>query len=307
MPVPETEEGWWEALLEDEGALEACYLPHYQLEEGRVRNEGIDWGKAARLLKEDCIARLRVKGFNRGGLLVEGDGLSGFVPLSHLLDLPHSCDEEERQAVLESYVGRDIALKVIETNPAQRRIVFSERAALSPEGKRKQLFETLKPGDIVEGDVTNLAPFGAFIDLGGVEGFAHISELSWGRVGDPCEVLQIGQHVRAMVLQVCEETLRVGLSLKRLSANPWVSLDERFREGDVLPATISGTCEYGAFARLSFGVEGLIHISSLKSRLNGRDLNELVHEGQRVMVKIVRMDCARRRLGLELVLDEPSG
>ena len=169
-------------------------------------------------------------------------------------------------------------LKVIECEPDQERIVLSERAALAGEGCRKALFQTLKTGSIANGTVTNVTEFGVFIDLGGVEGLIHVSELSWGRVQHPSEVLNVGQSIKVLVLQVSEENARIALSLKRLYRNPWENLAETFQNGDIVDATITAITRFGVFARLNEGIEGLIHISSISGVSAHKDLNTYLRQ-----------------------------
>jgi small subunit ribosomal protein S1 len=180
-------------------------------------------------------------------------------------------------------------------------VVFSQRAALAGEGCRKRLFQELKVGDIVCGTVTNVTQFGVFVDLGGVEGLVHVSELSWGRVGHPHEVLQIGQKINAQILQISEETERVALSYKRLFHNPWSDLLDYYQPGDLAPATITIIMHFGAFARLKEGIEGLIHISSMNFASDAVAIKDILNAGQMVTVKILHIDINRKRLGLSLV------
>jgi small subunit ribosomal protein S1 len=244
---------------------------------------------------------LQVYGYNRGGVLVQGEGIQGFVPVSHLVDMPCNATEEERRQVLNDYVGRTFDLKVIECEPSQERIVLSERAALAGQGRRRQLFDTLKSGELVHGTVTNVTDFGVFVDLGGLEGLIHVSELSWGRVQHPSCILQVDQPVDALVLTISEENGRVALSLKRLQPNPWDVLVSNYQSGDVVPATITAIRRFGAFARLSEGVEGLIHISTIHMPPGRKDLEGYLTEGQQVQVRILHIEAERRRLGLGLV------
>jgi small subunit ribosomal protein S1 len=194
-------------------------------------------------------------------------------------------------------------LKVIECEPSQERVVLSERAALAGEGRRKQLFRSLKTGEVVQGTVTNVTDFGVFVDLGGVEGLIHVSELSWGRVQSPSEVLKVGQEIKAIVLQVSEENARVALSLKRLFANPWEMLVDCYKPGDIVSAVVTSIMRYGAFARLDEGVEGLIHISSINLP-DQMDLDHYLTPGKPIQVRILHIDAERRRLGLGLVIAE---
>jgi small subunit ribosomal protein S1 len=244
---------------------------------------------------------LEVYGYNRGGLLVHTDDIQGFVPVSHLVELPATLGDEERIQTLCSYVGRTLCLKVIECNPALERVVFSERAAQAGEGCRRELFRSLQPGKVISGKVTNVTDFGVFIDLGGVEGLVHVSELSWGRVSHPGEILKVGQNVQTVVLQVSEENSRVALSLKRLSKNPWDEVFKRYRPGDVVEAEITSIVRFGVFARMEEGIEGLIHISSIELPEQKANISSFLSPGQKVQVKILHIDIERRRLGLDLV------
>ena len=308
--TPDLDEGWWSAVLADEVDQQdqdqespvhesAQVIPASPMV---VLNTGeVDWPRIQEVYDRDEVIVLVVQSYNRGGLLVQGPGVQGFVPISHLVDMPGGITEEERFQKLTAYVNRSLHLKVIECEPSQARVVFSERAALAGEGRRKQLFQSLKPNNIVQGVVTNVTDFGAFVDLGGVEGLIHVSELSWGRVQHPRVILQVGQKVQALVLQVNEENSRVALSLKRLLPNPWEMLAKRYKPGDVIAATITDILRFGAFARLEEGVEGLIHISSISLSPDQKDLDTILRPGQIVQVRILHIDVERRRLGLGLV------
>jgi len=300
---PEIDEGWWAAVLTDEDA-EQSGAKKNQVKEINPGSGKLDWAHVKSLYDQDEVIELQVHGFNRGGLLVQGPGIQGFVPISHLVELPGQAGEDERREILAAYEGRTLCLKVIECEPSQERIVFSERAALAGEGRRKQLFQQLKPGEIVTGAVTNVTEFGVFVDLGGVEGLIHVSELSWGRVQHPCEILQVGLRVQTQVLQISEENARVALSLKRLHPNPWESLAQRYKPGDVVAGTITSVMRFGAFARLEEGVEGLIHISSINMPAGIKDIDKVLEAGQIVQVRILHIEIERRRLGLGLVTIE---
>lgn len=301
--IPPLDEGWWASVLADEEALQ----PEVTDSDARTTISSssmlVDWDHVQQLYDRDEIIELFVHGFNRGGLLVQGEDIQGFVPVSHLIEIPNTTSEDEKKENLADYVGKSIKLKVIECEPTQERIVLSERAALAGEGCRKALFQTLKTGSIVNGIVTNVTDFGVFVDLGGVEGLIHVSELSWGRVNHPTEILAVNQPIKVLVLQVSEENARIALSLKRLYSNPWETLAETYQIGDIVPATITAITRFGAFARLNEGIEGLIHISSISAKNGIKDLNQIFSTGQEVTVKILHIDAERRRLGLGL-LDE---
>jgi len=298
------DESWWTSLLaEDEMDEEESTDDNISIElkTKPAPLSDVDWNFVKRIYKNDEIIQMSVYGYNRGGLLVESDRLQGFVPISHLLDVPNILSEAEKQSKLACYVGRNIRLKVIECEPTLDRIVFSERAALAGEGKRRELFNTLKAGDIVEGKVTNITDFGVFVDLGGVEGLIHVSELSWGRVQHPSDFCKIGGLIKAKVLNLCEQTSRVALSLKQLQPNPWDHLIQIYKPGDTVQASITAILNFGVFARLEEGVEGLIHISSMSLPPNEKNLNKYFSIGQKVKARILHIDPARRRLGLGLV------
>jgi small subunit ribosomal protein S1 len=298
------DEGWWSAVLSDEESIVAPGRETAGKTTPQPAVTIVDWELVQGVFERDEIVSLKVQGFNRGGLLVQGRGVQGFVPISHLIEMPTSLQEDERRSILAAYVDRMIDVKVIECDPSQERIVLSERAALAGEGQRRALFETLQEGAVLRGRVTNVTDFGAFIDLGGLEGLVHVSELSWGRVQHPSEILDVNDEVRVLILQVNEEISRIALSMKRLAPNPWEALANRYNPGDIVPARITSMTRFGAFARLEEGVEGLIHVSSMKMPPNCRSVEQYLDIGQEVNVRILHIDTDRRRLGLGLVMVE---
>jgi small subunit ribosomal protein S1 len=295
------DEGWWASLLaEEESRMGPVAVRTPKVEErGKML---VDWEQAMALYHQDQIVTLTVTDYNRGGLLVEGEGLHGFIPCSHLVDMPVQVDEKGREECLSGYVGRKLRLKVIECVPEEGRIVFSERAARAEAGKRTQLFNSLQVGQRVTGEVTNVTDFGAFIDLGGLEGLIHISELSWGRVSHPGQVLNVGQHVEVLVQEVSPDRCRVALSLKRLCPNPWETAEARYSINQVVPAVITTLVPFGAFARLEEGLEGLIHTSEIPIPPNA-ELKDVLTPGQDVQVRILQVEIARQRLSLSLKVD----
>lgn len=300
--VPELDEGWWSSVLADEETVVTPLARNQTAHNNSVISDTlIDWDHVQALYEDDEVIKLEVYGFNRGGLLVRGDKIQGFVPVSHLVEMPCAIEIEERRKALNTYVGKTLVLKVIECEPAQERIVLSERAALAGEGRRRELFNSLKSGEVVYGTVTNVTDFGVFVDLGGLEGLIHVSELSWGRVQHPTDILRIGDPVRALVLMVSEENGRVALSLKRLCPNPWDVLMQNYQPGDIVEGTITAIRRFGAFARLHEGVEGLIHISTIQLPTNVFSIEQFLEIGRRVQVKILHIDAERRRLGLGLI------
>jgi small subunit ribosomal protein S1 len=257
------------------------------------------WELAHKYLESGEVLALPVTGFNRGGLLVEWDGLRGFVPASHLLDFSPYQDEEQRLAELEKRVGAELNLKIIELEASEERFILSQRMTTDEKKRRTEILSSIEPGDMCEGCVTNLCSFGAFVDLGGVEGLIHISELSWGRVDHPKDVLDSGQKVNVYVLNVDPQEGRVGLSLKRLLPDPWETVEERYRVGQLVEGVVTNVVNFGAFTRVEEGLEGLIHVSELAegSFLHPRNV---VQEGDKVVARILSLDGKRRRMALSL-------
>lgn len=310
---PPLDESWWEAVLTED---EAQYMPVQKRSPipsaGNSRPAGqrktqesnqVDWEYAQSLYLQDRVCSLQVTGFNRGGLLVAGERLHGFVPVSHLVDLAGEKPDAEQRDALAAYLNRTLQLKVIECDEQRGRVVFSERAAQAASGSRNQILERLYPGQCVRGTVTNITDFGVFVDLGGVEGLIHVSEISWGRVRHPSDVLQYGQEVQVYVISIDSERSRVALSLKRLHANPWETAEERYKVGQVVDAVITSMVNFGAFARLEEGLDGLIHISEMGDEVDDARPEELLVEGQHVQARVLHVDAARQRLGLSLKLN----
>jgi small subunit ribosomal protein S1 len=261
----------------------------------------VDWTRVLELQEGEIVCYAEVIGFNRGGLFVRAQEFQGFVPRSHLVVSTSGRKINER--VLEEYVGRELELKVIECDPERGRIVLSERAAQSAPGSRQELLEKLTEGQLVNGIVTNVTPFGLFIDLGGVEGLVHISELSWGRVGHPREVAAPGDHLDVVVLEIQHDRGRVSLSLKRGRPNPWQTAPDRYPEGSEIDVEITEVVHFGAFAKLEEGLEGLIHISqmNLHHRLDPR---LVIESGMQLKARVLQVEPDRQRLSLEL-LEQP--
>lgn len=299
--VPVYDDGWWESVLAEEESRAVQATTKAQKVEESTKPSS-DWERAMSLYRQDGIIELTVTGYNRGGLLVEGEGLNGFVPCSHLVDLPFQPNEDHREDCLSVYVGRTLRLKVIECVPEEGRMVFSERAARAEAGKRPTLFNTIQPGQHIEGEVTNVTEFGVFVDLGGVEGLIHISELSWGRVSHPSQVCQVGQHVEVQVMEVVPERCRIALSLKRLSPNPWELAQVRYPVNTIVPAVVTALVPFGAFARLEEGLEGLIHASEIPLPPN-KTIKDILLPGQCVQVRVLQVEASRQRLGLSMKIN----
>ncbi len=257
------------------------------------------WQQAQQAMESGEPQEATVVGYNRGGLMVEWQGLRGFVPASHLVCLSPFLDAEERRLELARRVGQVMSLRLIEMDRAQHRLIFSERVALSNEARENALLAQLTPGQVRQGVVTNVCSFGAFVDLGGLEGLIHISEISWGRVNHPRDVLESGQQVQVYVISVDPEQKRVALSLKRLQPDPWAGVEQRYRVGQTVKGQVTNVVSFGAFVRVEDGLEGLIHISELAEGVFLHPRN-VVREGDTVMAHILNIDGAQRRMGLSL-------
>lgn len=313
---PTADEAWWAALLAEEEKHITPSSTHRSNSGGR-QSEGtqltykessghfpgkqqvVDWDQAQKMFVDDLSISLMVTGYNRGGLLVDGSNLHGFVPVSHLVHIACDVCDEEREKIMAEYVGRSVDLKVIECDPERGRVVFSERAAQAVSGRRNQLLGQLKPGECVSGVVTNITDFGVFVDLGGVEGLIHVSEISWGRVNHPADVVQVGEEVTAYVISLDKDRSRIALSLKRLCTNPWETAELRYHPGQIVDVVVTSVVSFGAFARLEEGLDGLIHITEMEHE--GLGLDELRKmEGKAVKARVLHIDAPRQRLGLSL-------
>lgn len=312
--MPVIDEGWWESVLAEERqhtptrpvqpTAKPKAVPQVKADPAPPPVAvPTDWDALKELYSNDRIISMKVTAHNRGGLLVENEGFSGFIPFSHLIDLAGREHDTDRDLSLETYVGKVLNVKVIECVPEEGRVVFSERAALAEPGKRAELFHNLRAGSQVKGMVTNITDFGVFVDLGGVEGLIHISELSWGRVSHPTQIVRLGEEISVQVLEVAPERCRVALSLKRLNANPWERASTEFPVGSLHNAVITSVMSYGAFAKIEAGVEGLIHGSEMVLA-PGQTPRDILSLGETLQVRILHVDPAHQRMGLSLMLEQ---
>ncbi len=234
----------------------------------------------------------------KGGLIIDL-GVRGFLPAS-LVDIRRVQD-------LEEYKDQTLRCKVIELNRSRNNVVLSRRAVLEEERReqREKILDRLSPGVEVEGVISNIVDFGAFVDLDGIDGLIHISELSWSHVNHPSEVLDIGQRVRVKVLDVDRDRQRISLGLKQTQTDPWQRVIDECRQGDVVEGRITKVVTFGAFAEILPGVEGLVHISELADH-HVENPREVVAQGQDVIVKVIEIDPDRRRLSLSLKRVQPG-
>jgi small subunit ribosomal protein S1 len=228
----------------------------------------------------------------KGGLILDL-GVRGFLPAS-LVDIRRVQD-------LDEFLGRKLECKVIELNRNRNNVVLSRRAVLEDERRevRQKILDELQPGQVVEGVISNIVEFGAFVDLDGIDGLIHISELSWSHVNHPSEVLQIGEKVRVKVLDIDRDRQRISLGLKQTQADPWQSVIEAYDVGDVVEGRVTKVVTFGAFVEIHAGVEGLVHISELAAH-HVENPREVVNQGDVLAVRVIEIDADRRRLSLSL-------
>ena len=260
-----------------------------------------DWKEAEQLLTTGGITEREVQADNKGGVVVSFGQLRGFVPASHLEALSRGLSGDQRTEVLHGLVGETLTLKVIEVDRHRRRLVLSQREAQreSRQQRREELLEQLAVGDVRTGKVTGLRDFGAFVDIGGADGLVHVSEISQQRTRHPREQLEIGQEVEVYILRLDRKRQRIGLSIKRLLPDPWKSIQSRYYPGQLVEATITHVVEFGAFAELEPGLEGLIHISRLSDE-HVEHPSDAVSIGDTLTLRILHMDMERKRIGLSL-------
>ena len=265
------------------------------------------WRRLQQSFENNEVIEAKVINYNKGGLLVNLDGVRGFVPSSQVSGISRG-PETQKQSDMAKMVGTSMPLKVIEINRNRNRLILSERQAVQEvrEGRKDELLTTLKEGDVRTGVVTSIADFGAFVDIGGADGLVHLSELSWSRVKHPSEVLKPGDKVRVCILSVDSDRKRIALSIKRTQSEPWSTVSERYHLGQIVEGTITQLASFGAFARIEDGVEGLIHVSEMG---DGRVQHprDVVQEGQVVQARIIRIDPARKRMGLSMRQPNDAG
>ena len=264
----------------------------------RAREEK-DWDEVEALLESGTPYDSNVVGYNKGGLIVPVGRLRGFVPASQislLRRVPAGENTEQRYAKM---INEDITVRVIEVDRSRRRLILSERLALQEtrETLKDRLLDELKEGDVRNGRVTSLADFGAFVNIDGADGLVHLSEISWERIQHPNEVLKVGEEVQVKVISVDQDRKRIGLSIRQLQQDPWLQKVGEVKEGMLVEGTITHLTKFGAFARVGEDLEGLIHVSEL-SELRISHPKEVVHEGEVVTLRVIKIDPERRRIGL---------
>jgi small subunit ribosomal protein S1 len=260
--------------------------------------------KSWRILQEQYeagqVIDAEVVNYNKGGLLVNLDGVRGFVPASQVTEI-RGGDDAQKQADMARLIGNTLQLKIIEINRHRNRLILSERQALQErrDEMKEKLIEQLREGEVRRGKVSSICDFGAFVDVGGADGLVHLSELSWSRVRHPSEVLSVGQEVDVFVLGINADERKIALSIKRTQAEPWSRVAAKYDVNQLVIGTVTQLANFGAFARIEDGIEGLVHVSELSDARISHP-RQLVHEGQELLLRIIRIDPQRRRMGLSL-------
>jgi small subunit ribosomal protein S1 len=273
-----------------------------------------NWQTAEELLESEDSFTSKIEGYNKGGLLVPLGTIRGFVPASQIglgrrLTITGNSPEERYSEM----VGEEIEVCVIEVDRDRRRLILSERAASSEtrDSIKERVIDELEEGEVRTGRVTSLADFGAFVNINGADGLVHLSELSWEHINHPSEVLEVGQEVKVKVISIDEDRKRIGLSIRRLKDDPWEDQIEELTEGQLVEGKITRLTNFGAFARLLLediegDLEGLIHISEISERRIEHP-KEVLHEGDVVTLRIIKIEEDTHRIGLSMRrVDSPA-
>lgn len=267
----------------------------------RAREE-VSWKEAEDMLSSTQAYHGSIIGYNKGGLIVPVGSLRGFVPASQIsLSRRVAMTGETPEQRWGKMVGEPIDVRVIEVDRERRRLILSERAASTEtrETLKERVIEELKEGETRTGRVTSLADFGAFVNISGADGLVHLSEISWDRINHPGEKLKVGQEVKVKVISIDREKKRIGLSIRALEDDPWAQRVGRYQVGQLVEGTITRLTKFGAFARLDDDIEGLIHISEISEKRIEHP-REVLHEGDVVTLRVIKIDADNHRIGLSL-------
>jgi small subunit ribosomal protein S1 len=256
-----------------------------------------DWERAAKDQESQEVLELKVVGKNKGGLLVEFGRLQGFVPNSHVPALESIYDRQERMKQKSEMIDSTVMVKVLEINRQRKRLVLSAKAARE-ELQAERLAE-LEEGQVVTGRVVHLVNYGAFVELGGVTGLLHVSEIAWHHVDDPADVLDLGQEIDVVITNIDLERERISLSRKALLPNPWEQFAQRYERGDLIEGEVTALVDFGAFVLLPFEIEGLIHVSEMHIPDSGAP-EDVLQPGDQVLVRITSIEPDEERVGLSM-------
>jgi small subunit ribosomal protein S1 len=256
-----------------------------------------DWERAEHLLETGEVVEAQVVGYNKGGLLATFGRIRGFIPQSHVADIPRSATGDQLRDAKNDMMGQQLKVKVVEVNRERNRLILSEREA--QQTVKQQMLENLEVGSIVKGTVVGLVDFGAFVDIGGIDGLIHISNLDRRYVNHPSDVLEIGDEVEVRIDEVDTKNQRISLNRAALMPDPWDHIDETFSVGDLVTGEVTNVADFGVFVALPHHLEGLIHVSEMTSYGAGTP-TELIHEGEELLVRIIDIDREQKRIALSL-------
>ena len=263
------------------------------------------WRVLEKAKEEDKAVDGVIIGSNRGGAVVQAEDVQGFIPLSQLVGPARELFVPKKENAKDGFIGMKITFKIFELNRRRNRAIFSEKAVLQQERaqKKQELIETLQVGNILKGRIVGVSTFGAFVDIGGADGLIHISELSWDPVSSPADIVTVGTEMDVYVVKIDKENLKIALSLKRLTPEPWEIIKDELVVGRKIIAKVTKITTFGAFVRTEQGVEGLVHVSEISNQELGsvEDIESVINVGQSLDLTIVNVDAERKRLGLSLI------
>lgn len=264
------------------------------LEKGLMQE---DWDRVKQYREDETVSELEIVGYNKGGVLVQFGRLEGFIPNSHITEIRRGVSREERDQTKADMIGQKLECKVLEVDQKQSRLLFSERDA--KQERRDRRLQELEEEQVLTGKIVNIVDFGAFVDLGGVDGLIHISELDWERIDHPSEVVDLGEDVEVKVIDVDAERERVSLSRKARLPSPWQKVQEKYEPGDLLEGTVTNVRDFGAFVEIPEGVVGLVHVSEIGFGGSGNP-RELVKRGDTVLCRVMDIDPDKERMSLSM-------
>ena len=263
------------------------------------------WRVLEKAKEDDKAVDGVIIGSNRGGAVVQAEDVQGFIPLSQLVGPARELFVPKKENAKDGFIGMKITFKIFELNRRRNRAIFSEKAVLQQERaqKKQELIETLQVGNILKGRIVGVSTFGAFVDIGGADGLIHISELSWDPVSSPADIVTVGTEMDVYVVKIDKENLKIALSLKRLTPEPWEIIKDELVVGRKIVAKVTKITTFGAFVRTEQGVEGLVHVSEISHQELGsvEDIESVINVGQSLDLTIVNVDTERKRLGLSLI------
>lgn len=264
------------------------------LEKGLMQE---DWDRVKQYKDDDTVSELEIVGYNKGGVLVQFGRLEGFIPNSHITEIRRGVSRQERDQAKADMIGQKLDCKVLEVDQNQSRLLFSERDA--KQERRDRRLQELESGQVLTGKIVNIVDFGAFVDLGGVDGLIHISELDWERIDRPSEVVNLGEDVEVKVIEVDAERERVSLSRKARLPSPWQMVQEKYNPGDLVEGQVTNVRDFGAFVEIPEGVVGLVHVSEIGFGGSGNP-KELVKRGDTVLCRVMDIEPDKERMSLSM-------